>query len=63
MIPFLCFTKDKTLFVSICLYKHGQSTERYIGWSMFQQRLCFSKDIKDLIVNFNQSKGGKNLEM
>lgn len=43
MITFLCFTKDKTLFLSICLHEYRQSIEGYIGWSMFQQRSCFSK--------------------
>ena len=50
MIRFLHFTKDKTLFVSIRLYKAKRSTEGYLGWSRSQQRSCFSKAVKDLLI-------------
>lgn len=52
MIAFLCFTKDKTLSVSTCLHRHRPSIEGNTGWSMFQERSCFSKDVKDLLIQY-----------
>lgn len=52
MITFLCFTKDKTLSVSICLHRHRPSIVGNTGWSMFQERSCFSKDVKDLLIQY-----------